>query len=333
MDASTLTRRVTQKRRRFAGTFTALLLLATPAFGFTGQRAGAGPNSQTPPAAPATSAPLAKPGRPLSRVTIEAARDRHALRRRVNKFVNAMLVRHWNETMIRWDVPICLLVAGLPRQYGEFVFDRISQAAKDAHVRLARKKCQPNLYVVVTADPHRLLNKWWDRDKTMYDVQEGIAPVRGFVDSKRPIRVWYNKEIHCKGGAPASSGTTAGVSLGVAGDPPPIFMGIDCFDTLLEYGDVRGMMSAIVVVDWRQVKNVTFEQMADYAALIGLADVRLDPDRAPTQSILSLFARKKPPQGLTSWDRALLYSLYNTNESSKLRVQEMEWTMVSRIAR
>lgn len=285
----------------------------------------------TPPAHSASSTTPSPATPKLSGITIQAPQERKALRRRVNKFVNAVLVRHWNETMLRWDVPICPLVAGLPRGYGEFVFRRISQVANDARIRLAGRRCQPNLYIVVSTDPDQLLHKWWDRDKAMYDTQEGIAPVWGFVDSKQPIRVWYNREVHCKGGARVSSGTAAGVSLGIAGNSPPIFMGIDCFDTLLEYGNIRGIMSAIVVVDWRQVKDVTFRQMADYVALVSLADVRLDPGRAPPESIVSLFAHSKQPLGLTAWDRALLYSLYNTNESSKQRVQEMEWLMASRL--
>lgn len=329
MGASTLRRRLTQKTRRFAGAFAALLLLATPTLGFTGQRADASSDSQTPPAAPASSAPLAKPGHQLSRITIEAARDRKALRRRVDKFTNAVLVRHWNRTMLRWDVQICPLVAGLPRQYGELVLARISQVATEAHAPLAARTCRPNLYVVITNDPDQLLRRWWDRDKMMYDTREGIAPVYDFLNSRQPIRIWYNSNIGCGGGEPMSSG----VSFGLPGVAPPFCTGGGGFDTLLMYGATRSITSAVVVIDDRQVKKLTFQQMADYVALASLADVRLDPARAPPTSILSVFGHAKPPPGLTSWDRALLYALYNTNHASKLQWQEMQWLMVSRIAR
>jgi len=307
-----------------------LLLFALTAFGSTARGADAGSKSQR---ASATSSAASQPK--LSGITIQATRERQALRRRVNKFVNTVLVRHWNETIVRWDVPICLLVAGLPRQYGEFVFERISQAAKDAHARLAKKDCHPNLYVVVTDDPEQLLKKWWNRDPMMYNTQEGIEPVWSFIKSKRPIRVWHNKDTRCRGGAPISSGSAAalvGIGSDLPGVSPPVAMGGGCMDTLLQYGAIRYITSAVVVVDGRQTKNVSLGQMADYVALVGLARVRADAsDRAPVQSILSLFGHGKPPQGLTAWDRALLYALYNTDESDKVRVQELEWVMTNRI--
>jgi len=54
------------------------------------------------------------------------------------------------------------LVAGLPRDKGEFVLARLSQVASDAGIPLAPEKCAPNFLVVVTPDPdemRRLLNE------------------------------------------------------------------------------------------------------------------------------------------------------------------------------
>jgi hypothetical protein len=90
--------------------------------------------------------------------------------------------------------------------------------------------------------------------------------------------------------------------------------------------------SAMIVVDGRQMKNINLGQMADYVALVGLADLRLDTDSTPVPSILDLFGHGTPPQELTVWDRAFLYSLYNTNHMSTLEVPEMEITMTRRIA-
>ncbi|MGH7107435.1 MAG: hypothetical protein ACREFT_13120, partial [Acetobacteraceae bacterium] len=62
-------------------------------------------------------------------------------------------------------------------------------------------------------------------------------------------------------------------------------------------------------MDLKQTKGLTIGQLADYVALIGLAQVRpeADPGNAPT--ILTLFRDPKhPTQALSAWDRALLYS-------------------------
>jgi hypothetical protein len=76
------------------------------------------------------------------------------------------------------------------------------------------------------------------------------------------------------------------------------------------------------------MKRMTIRQLADYIALIGLADMRLDADLGPTPSILELFGGGTPPQGLTVWDRALLHALYDTDQWTHLEVPELELNMV-----
>jgi hypothetical protein len=90
--------------------------------------------------------------------------------------------------------------------------------------------------------------------------------------------------------------------------------------------------SVIVVVDGRRMNNITIGQMADYIAMVGLSDVRPDVDRTAVPSILELFGHGKPPQGLTRWDRALLYALYNTGHRSRLGVPQLEIAMIRRVA-
>lgn len=81
------------------------------------------------------------------------------------------------------------------------------------------------------------------------------------------------------------------------------------------------------------MKNATIQQLADYIALLSPADLRADVDPGTAPSILRLFAgHGTPPQGLTSWDQALLHSLYNARQSDKQQLQDMESTMIRRIA-
>lgn len=82
----------------------------------------------------------------------------------------------------------------------------------------------------------------------------------------------------------------------------------------------------------RQMKGVTMRQMADYIALVGLSNARLDADSVPEPSILRLFDQSTAPQGLSAWDRALLYALYNTNQWDYLQLSEVKAMMVSRLA-
>ena len=103
-------------------------------------------------------------------------------------------------------------------------------------------------------------------------------------------------------------------------------------DTHLSYADVRSISWAIVVIDLHRLHKMTIQQLADYVALVGLAEMRLDADPGSAPSILRLVSGDAAaPPGLTPWDQALLYSLYTTRQEDKLQVQDMESTMVRRI--
>jgi Secretin and TonB N terminus short domain len=269
----------------------------------------------------------------LGQVTIATSEERRALRRRVDHFVTSAVVQPSNDALFRWNVPVCPLVAGLPEAWGELILERISKAAVDAHAPLAGRVCHPNLYVVGHDDVGRLLKEWWARDRQLYDFAHvGIEAVEHFNDSRRTIRAWYNTRWEGPDSAacgPADSAPFLGSGVSGTFDAQTC---TDGTDTRLTYGSTgSNIFSAIVVVDMNRMKGMTIQQLGDYVALIGLADVRLDAD-PPVPSILELFHDGTPPRGLTRWDKALLYSLYNTGHSDKLQVSEMESAMVKRIA-
>lgn len=270
----------------------------------------------------------------LDGVTIQASQDRQALLHRVDQFIGAVVDRRYGQSLVRWNAPVCPQVAGFSRDIGEFVLRRISRAAADARVDLAGPVCNPNLYVIATQDPDSLLKDWWARDRRMYDDAHGMSPVHAFVRSRRPIRVWYNTYPGCVGPGRIMPGVAAAAltGFGVFSRIPSICTNDTGGATLLSYPTVQSILSAVVIIDLRQMKNVTLRQIADYIALVSLADVRQDSDPIPMPSILRLFTRTPPPQGLSLWDQALLYSLYNTTQASKLQVQEMEIAMTRRIA-
>lgn len=264
-------------------------------------------------------------------VTIEAAQQRQALRHEVDQFVDSVVTAPQDDAPYRWSERVCPLVAGLPRAEGEFILQRISQAAVDAHAPLDGRVCQPNLYVVAIDSPDQFLEKWWARDRQMYVYDKtGIEAVRQFVHSQRPIRVWYNTGLRCRGGVSLGPGLSPMLGIGLPNFLPPVCELAD--SRLARTSIATNITSAIVIVDLRQVKQASVGQMADYIALVGLAGVRLDADPGPQPSILHLFSEGTAPQELSAWDRALLYSLYNTDEWDTMQLSQMKSTMVSRLA-
>jgi hypothetical protein len=326
-------------RRRLAGVLVALPLLLPPAPGLAAEAADAGSQGQAAHALPGTLPSTDPANTKLPKITIKAAKEQ-VLRREVHRFVAAVVARPTDETLWRWNTPVCPLVAGFPQAFGEFILRRISNAAVDARAPLAGKVCHPNLFVIATNAPDLLLRKWLAREPLMYDSRNGFEPIKRFLSSKRPVRVWYNTDLGCEDGGPVNPGGTA---LAIASVPqsaagPSFMVGAptctDGIDTHLNYADTRDIFSALVVIDGRQMKKVDIQQLADYIALVGLADVRLDVKPGTAPSILRLFTGYgTAPRGLTLWDRALLYSLYNTRQRNKQQLHSMESTMVRRIAR
>jgi hypothetical protein len=80
---------------------------------------------------------------------------RPEVEKRVNKFVKGVTHRGYAvQSLVRWNKPICPLVAGTPAEQGEFMLQRISQAVHDAGARLDEdQKCKPNFHVVLTPEP------------------------------------------------------------------------------------------------------------------------------------------------------------------------------------
>src|ERR1700722_7842533 len=102
----------------------------------------------------------------LDATTVEASKDRAAVERRVRTFVNAIAVKPGDESLARWQtqIPLCPLVAGMPKADGEYILARVSKIATAAGAPLAPQNCKANFYIIATADPEGVLKAWSKRD-------------------------------------------------------------------------------------------------------------------------------------------------------------------------
>ncbi|HTT02021.1 MAG TPA: hypothetical protein VMG11_07995 [Steroidobacteraceae bacterium] len=278
-----------------------------------------------------TSAPANDSQSASSTVTIEARRH---LERQVSHFVSSVVVHYMYDSLVRWDTPICPLVAGLARERGEFLLARISQVATAAGAKLDGERCSPNFYVMVTPEPDRLLKVWFARDPSLYNRANGLGHMQEFMHSQQPIRSWYNAGFHSADGVPLAPGVLDVISSLSAGlEILSVPMSTSLTGTRLKYSAVQVLSSVIIVVDLNRTRELSVGQLADYVAMIGLAEIRPDGDTQGIPTILRLFHDDaSPPQGLSDWDRALLYSLYHTSQASVMQSGAIKRSMVARIA-
>ncbi len=286
--------------------------------------AGLGVLSATANSAPADSA---KPT--LEPITVEAQRQ---MEREVSRYVSTVVVHYLHDSLARWDTPICPLVAGLDRDRGEFVLQRISQIAAAVHAPLDGEHCKPNFYVVATSEPEVLLKKWWRRNPTMYKTANGMGSINRFMHAPLPIRSWYNSEFRSSDGSAVSSDSLVnGLSMsGMQMMQVPINTVHD--GSRLKFMAVQSLSSVIIVVDTNRTRDINLGQLSDYVAMAGLAEIRVDADLGGAPTILRLFHdSKNPPRALSSWDQAFLFSLYNTSQASTLQASTIKLGMIKQI--
>jgi hypothetical protein len=267
----------------------------------------------------------------LDTITVEARTQREAVKKEIKRFIASITEPARDESLATWQLPICPLVAGMPRDMAEFVLRRISQTALDAHAPLAPEKCHPNLLLIVTAEPEELLRKWRRRYPRTFNEARGVAGIKRFIDSPLAVRTWYNVDDGCPGTLTYDITANSG-----SGNQFPF---ASCSHTgalgsRLTWTNVRVITSVILVADAQRIKSVNLGQFADYVGLIALAQIRLDKDPGAAPTILRLFtdANESRPQGLSRWDSAFLKSLYNTYPDNVVQISQMQTKMLEYLA-
>jgi hypothetical protein len=99
------------------------------------------------------------------------------------------------------------------------------------------------------------------RDPWIFDsqVDEGGRLIHNFIHASTPVRSWYN--VAFKGFGPFEN---------IPGAPVAMLSGTPGSGALVH----RDLWSVIVVVDARPAREVTFDQLAAYIAMVGLAKIR-----------------------------------------------------------
>jgi hypothetical protein len=269
----------------------------------------------------------------IDTITVEAQRDRAKLEREVNTFVSSTIVQqsHYGESLWRWKDKVCPLVGGLNKEQGEFVLVRLSKIAKDVGAPLDSETCKPNLFVIVTPDPELLLKKWWNRDVDLFDGEAGL-PVKRFLETPRPVRVWYSASTVGEDGF-YSTGLMDESSIRARSDGQPTKMRIHSA-THLKLSTTRNIITIIVVVDSTKIGDINFGQLADYIGLVGLAQINFEKKPVDAPTILRLFegSKESRPTEMTVWDKALLRALYSTSQTDVMQVSQMQSAALEDIA-
>jgi hypothetical protein len=243
------------------------------------------------------------------RLTPEEARSRAAA------YVRAAGVANGDRSVARWIDPICPRVLGLEDKLARYLEGKVRAVATAAGAPLAAGKCTPNIAISFVTDASALVRSIAARQPRR--MSEVTPSARDALSSgTAPIRWWYSTEVRDKNGGPLLSmeppftsggpGTTPGQVLPTGGDSK--FLATHS-NSLVGTQVARAIRSATVIVDVGASTGARLDGVADYAALVALAEIR-PSGNVRTDSILGLFDAPVAPGGLTEWDSRFLRELY-----------------------
>lgn len=281
-------------------------------------------------AADSSSAPAqssASPDKTTEEVTVTA--ERAKLAKRVSKFVGQIAALENEEGLPRWNVPVCPLESGLPRQEGEWIMSRFVEIAHAAGVQMARGHCRPNLIIVASSDPEVVLRRTMANNRSRL-ITFGNATrfaLNELISNPRVVRVWYSSSE----GAGQSDGEAVVGGLKATDQPSGPLLS----DATHIGSNVAWSFSRVIeIADQSRMRGVTLGQFADYVAMVGLAEIKPGARFGDAPSILKVFdgSPKAAPSGMTDWDRAFLKSLYATDQLTRLQRRELGRAMVRELA-
>jgi hypothetical protein len=241
--------------------------------------------------------------------------------------------------LARFNKPVCPRVTGFQSQYEALVAKRIRAVAEAVGAGAAEEGCVTNLFVVVVDDGREFVAEMHRQHP------EALAGM-----SKPEFAALTSEE----GAARSWTATALTNSMGATVGRPPATLGGGAVKytfggASMHFGDVNVMrtyessninpsvqqaiVSAWVVLETRATFGKSLTQLADYAALRGLAMVRPDELDGSEDTILALFesGSDAAPAKLTEFDRAYLKSLYRVQGQGWARQQVRQ--MADSIAR
>lgn len=243
----------------------------------------------------------------------------------VRNFVGEIAVATRGENQLaRWDRRICPGVAGLQARFAQFVIDRMAQRAIDVGLDVGEPGCKANILILVTPNADAVAQELFEknRDKLGYYYQrgrrtQGRQALEAFVNSEAPVRWWHVSRTVSRDGE--RLGDTSN------GDAP--VQRLTGNASRLNRGTRQDLGTAFIIVDARQLRGVGFETLADYLAMVSLAQLDPKTDTAEFPTILNIFATQGDarPKALTDWDVAYLRGLYDaTRDSASANRQQGE---------
>lgn len=246
----------------------------------------------------------------------------------IRNFVNEVAAPSRGRGIARWEEAVCIGVANLEAEPAQYIVDRVSTIAEDLGLQPGEPGCSPNVLIVASADaPATARELVGERTRAFRmggsGMDRGGAALRAFQISDKPVRWWQvSMPVDSETGARAvrlpgecvgdcaatqDNGTTYSYA------PTTNVFAASRLTTQI----VDNIFRTIVIIDVDQIGDVSIQQLADYSAMVTLAQINPEADTSGYASILNVFDQPSAAASLTDWDRAYLDGLYSAQRTQK----------------
>ena len=223
----------------------------------------------------------------------------------VRRFIDEVAAPSTGRGPARWRNRICVGVANIRGEEARYIADRVSQAARDIGLNPREPGCRPNILIIGASDGAAMARGLVEARPSVFwpggsGMNRSRAALEAFQRGDRGVRWW-----HISTPTDSQSGQRA-VRMP---DEEPLTMNSRIGASRLRTAIRNDLSWVVIVLDLAHAEGLNFQQLADYAAMVALAQVDPDADVSGHDSVLGLFAGAEV-QGLTDWDKAYLKALY-----------------------
>jgi len=232
----------------------------------------------------------------------------------------------------RWSDGVCPIVAGLPPGFSKFVVRRVREVAAQAGTPVNnRPGCKPNIEIAFTTEPQALIDNIRRTNVEYLGYHDNASQLETLATITRPIQAWYTTATQdVQGKTEIDTAKKAGIGLQVPCTPCPggytylpNATAVSTTGTRLGDGLRSSLYHVIIVANPNRLKEYEMGSLADYIAMLALAQVSSLDSCQQLPSIVNMLARdcQTRTDALTENDTAYLRGLYRMSADMNLSVQ------------
>ena len=229
-----------------------------------------------------------------------------------------------NGQYARFAAPICPSVGGLPEKQAAIIEDRIRDIAEVAGLSVAPAKCRENLFVVAVDDGAKEIESLRKKRANLFNSLSHRERDK-MMENGGPVYSWKSTVAMSNGGRHSARAGTIDIISDSLG-PISVRGQRSHVKSKVQRSDFVGINYSYLLIENKALKDISLNQLSDYAALVSLIDIDVNFETVPPiNSILSLFSKSPAGQGklgsISEGDLLMLRGLYKVPANVKAPLQ------------